>query len=264
MLRASCFYYNDTEITGEKHAQQTAGSFIATLSSKIVRKSALRISEKLNLREALLIEQLLKKIKAISTGSLYGGKERGTAAAGSSGPGNVKVFPEQSFVKHTAAGYEDNYESGRDEENAGFSPAKNLEIESLKILINGLGEDFNQLLEIGAEHYRYEDTKKLYEVIRGIFAEGQKQGVVINFPLEISSNKLEGEQVKKLYNLIQFSPLNYSDYNLACREVLFNLKRLYLTNRAEEMDNCSKGESYNKNSGNWQQTSIIRKVKNTY
>ena len=240
--------YNIENLGEKLRATDELVSFIATLSSKIVQEECIKkISEMLSLREALLIEQLLKKIKAISTGSLYGGKERGTAAAGSSGPGNVKVFPERSFVKHTAAGHEDNYESGGDEENAGFSPAKNLEIESLKILINGLGEDFNQLLEIGAEHYRYEDTKKLYEVIRGIFTEGQKQGVVINFPLEISSNKLEGEQVKKLYNLIQFSPLNYSDYNLACREVLFNLKRLYLTDRAEEIGQLLKKiESYNK------------------
>ena len=69
----------------------------------------------------------------------------------------------------------------------------------------------------------------------------------INFPLEISSNKLEGEQVKKLYNLVQFSPLNYSDYNLACREVLYNIKRLYLSDRAEETrQQLKKLESYNK------------------
>jgi DNA primase len=183
--------------------------FIATLSSKIVQEECIKkISEKLNLREALLIEQLLKKINSASSGTAYLRNDKNLTGV---------TYKNQEASALKASGSIQTNIHGEDSRGIeqGISPVKNLEIEALKILVNGLGEKFYELLEIGPEYFGYEDTKKLYEIIRSIFKECEVQNIIINFPLEISSNKLEGEQIKKLYNLILFSPLNYSDYNLA-------------------------------------------------
>ncbi len=235
------------ENLGEKlRATDELVSFIATLSSKIVQEECIKkISEKLNLRESLLIEQLVKKIRTMSSASSYAG-QAGTTGAGA---GNLisPDFANRENVQsqmHEGSGSE---RQAADSIYSGITPAKNLEIEALKILINGLGQDFEKLCNIGAEYFKYEDTRRLYETVRDTIAEMQGKNNPINFPLEISSNKLEGEQVKKLYNLVQFSPLNYSDYNLACREVLYNIKRLYLSDRAEETrQQLKKLENYNK------------------
>ncbi len=215
--------------------------FIATLSSKIVQEECIKkISEKLNLREALLIEQLLKKIRTIPTDAYY--NRDATGAAGS----NIRNIEglagkTQGIIPGRAQ------KGGMQDREHELSPVRNLEIEALKILINGLGEKFYELLGIGPEYFRYEDTKRLYEIVREIFKEKDIQGSLINFPLEISSNKLEGEQLKKLYNLVLFSSLNYSDYNLACKEVLYNLKRIFLADRSEEIrQQLKKIENYNK------------------
>jgi DNA primase len=235
------------ENLGEKlRATDELVSFIATLSSKIVQEECIKkISEKLNLREALLIEQLVKKIRTMSSASSYAGQASTTGA----GAGNL-ISPDFTNREHLQGKMQEgagNAGQATDSIYSGITPAKNLEIEALKILINGLGQDFEKLCNIGAEYFKYDDTRRLYEIVRNTIAEVQGKNNPINFPLEISSNKLEGEQVKKLYNLVQFSPLNYSDYNLACREVLYNIKRLYLSDRAEETrQQLKKLENYNK------------------
>jgi len=235
------------ENLGEKlRATDELVSFIATLSSKIVQEECIKkISEKLNLREALLIEQLVKKIRTMSATSSYAGHTSITGA----GAGNL-ISPDFTNRENVQGKMQEGSGSAGqapDSIYSGITPAKNLEIEALKILINGLGQDFESLCNIGAEYFKYDDTRRLYEIVRNTIAEMQEKNNPINFPLEISSNKLEGEQVKKLYNLVQFSPLNYSDYNLACREVLYNIKRLYLSDRAEETrQQLKKIENYNK------------------
>ena len=109
------------------------------------------------------------------------------------------------------------------------------------------GKLLKDLMYIGPEYFKYEDTRKIYELIRKEDENEAAAGTVLNFPLEISSNKLEGEQLKKLYNLIVFSPLSYTDYNLASREIYCNLKKIYIADRIEETQNLLKKlENYNR------------------
>jgi len=170
---------------------------------------AKKISEKLNLRETLLIEQLIKKTR--------------------------ESMQETHFADTPASA------------RIAALPARNIEIEALKILVNGVGEALKDLMYIGPEYFKYEDTRKIYELIRKEDESESAAGTVLNFPLEISSNKLEGEQLKKLYNLIVFSPFSYTDYNLASREIYCNLKKIYISDRIEETRNLLKKlENYNR------------------
>jgi len=190
--------YNIKNLSEKLQSTDELLNFISTLSSKIVQEECVKkISEKLNLRESLLVEQLQKKAYKKSY--------------------KVASFREDKKEEQTT------------------SSLKNIEIEALKILVNGIGDKFKELVDIGQEYFKFDDTKRLYEIINKTFSENQSKDNVINFPLEISSNKLEDEQVKKLYNLIIFNPVNYSDYNLACLEVYNNLKRIYISDRIEEI-----------------------------
>ncbi len=184
--------------------------FVASLSSKIVQEDCIKkISEKLNLRESLLVEQLAKKISNLA---------------------RRKELVEQ-----------------KDNTKEQVIPARNLEVEALKILLNGIGDRLYELLDIGSEYFKFDDTRKLYEIIRDEFNYLHKDGRKINFPLEISSNKLEGEEIKKLYNQIIFSPVNYSDYNLAEEEVYNNLRRLNINEKIDAAKaRLKKFENYKK------------------
>jgi DNA primase len=184
--------------------------FIATLSSKIVQEDCIRkISERLGLRESLLVEQLSRKISTRA-------KRR-----------------DLIYTRNT--------------EKEPVIPARNLEIEALKILLNGVGDKLYDLLDIGPEYFKFDDTRRLYEIIRQEFDDLDNSDKKINFPLEISSNKLEGEEIKKLYNLIIFSPVNYSDFNLAEEEVYNNLKRLSINEKIDDIKSrLKKFENYKK------------------
>jgi DNA primase len=184
--------------------------FIATLSSKIVQEDCIRkISERLGLRESLLVEQLSRKISTRA-------KRR-----------------DLTYTRNT--------------EKEPVIPARNLEIEALKILLNGVGDKLYDLLDIGPEYFKFDDTRRLYEIIRQEFDDLDNSDKKINFPLEISSNKLEGEEIKKLYNLIIFSPVNYSDFNLAEEEVYNNLKRLSINEKIDDIKSrLKKFENYKK------------------
>ncbi|MBM3708451.1 MAG: toprim domain-containing protein, partial [Actinobacteria bacterium] len=194
--------YDINNLNDKLRATDELLGFISTLSSKIVQEECIKkISEKLNLRESLLIEQLLKK-------------------------SNKKSFKKTLDNK---AGFE-----GIKQDEKAANPLKNIEIEALKILVNGLGDKFYELLDIGPEYFKFDDTRKIYEIIKETFIKNKSDNNQVNFPLEISSDKLEDEQLKALYNMITFSSVNYSDYNLACLEVYNNLKRIYITDRLEE------------------------------
>jgi DNA primase len=202
--------YDISSLNGKMRATDELMGFISSLTSKIIQEECIKkISEKLSLRESLLIEQLIKKTK-------------------------------ESMQKTHLA------DTGANTRIAAL-PARNIEIEALKILVNGVGEALKDLMYIGPEYFKYEDTRKIYELIRKEDENEAAAGTVLNFPLEISSNKLEGEQLKKLYNLIVFSPLSYTDYNLASREIYCNLKKIYIADRIEETQNLLKKlENYNR------------------
>ena len=188
--------------------------FTSTLSSKIVQEECIKkIALKLNLKENLLVEQMLKK-------------------------SHVKKDKTYS----ASNGINDDYK-----ETESISPFKNIEIEALRIIINGIGSKFKDLLDIGAEHFKFDDTRKIYEAVRAEIEVKNKKEQKLNFPIEISSNKLEKEDEKKLYNLILFSSINYTDSDLASFEVYNNLKKIHISDQVEEIKKqLSKLENYSK------------------
>lgn len=188
--------------------------FTSTLSSKIVQEECIKkIALKLNLKENLLVEQMLKK-------------------------SHVKKDKTYS----ASNGVNDDYK-----ETESISPFKNIEIEALKIIINGIGSKFKDLLDIGPEHFKFDDTRKIYEAVRAEIEVQNKKEQKLNFPIEISSNKLEKEDEKKLYNLILFSSINYTDSDLASLEVYNNLKKIYISDQVEEIKKqLLKLENYSK------------------
>jgi DNA primase len=188
--------------------------FTSTLSSKIVQEECIKkIALKLNLKENLLVEQMLKK-------------------------SHVKKDKTYS----ASNGINDDYK-----ETESISPFKNIEIEALKIIINGIGAKFKDLLDIGPEHFKFDDTRKIYEAVRAEIEAKNKKEQKLNFPIEISSNKLEKEDEKKLYNLILFSSINYTDSDLASLEVYNNLKKIHISDQVEEIKKqLSKLENYSK------------------
>ncbi|MBM3699366.1 MAG: DNA primase [Actinobacteria bacterium] len=193
--------YNISDISSKLRAVSELAEFVSSLTSRIVQEDCVKkISLKLGLAESLIMEQLLKKMK-IKSGSKY---SEGTT--------------ENS--------------SARDKS---ISPARNIEFEALKILINGAGKHFGDIVEIGEEYFRFDDTKEIYNIIKDIIKSSKDSNLTLNFPLEISSDKLKGESLKKLYNMIVFSPLNYSDYDFASGEVLKNLKKLYISDKIEQV-----------------------------
>jgi hypothetical protein len=125
-----------------------------------------------------------------------------------------------------------NYDEGGKESEA-ISPLKNIEIEALKILINGTGNKFDELLNIGSEYFKFDDTKKLYELIEREIEEKKKEEFKINFPLEISSNKLENDDLRKLYNFLMFIPVNYTNPDLMGSEIYNNLKRIHISDQID-------------------------------
>ncbi|MCG2789165.1 MAG: DNA primase [Actinomycetia bacterium] len=188
--------------------------FTSTLSSKIVQEECIKkIALKLNLKENLLVEQMLKK-------------------------SHVKKDKTYS----ASNGINDDYK-----ETESISPFKNIEIEALKIIINGIGSKFKDLLDIGPEHFKFDDTRKIYEAVRAEIEVQNKKEQKLNFPIEISSNKLEKEDEKKLYNLILFSSINYTDSDLASLEVYNNLKKIHISDQVEEIKKqLLKLENYSK------------------
>ncbi|MCL5071378.1 MAG: toprim domain-containing protein, partial [Actinobacteria bacterium] len=206
--------YNISNLNEKLAAADELLKFTSTLSSKIVQEECIKkIALKLNLKENLLVEQMLKK-------------------------SHVKKDKTYS----ASNGINDDYK-----ETESVSPFKNIEIEALKIIINGIGSKFENLLDIGSEYFKFDDTRKIYEAVRAEIKVKNKKEQKLNFPIEISSNKLEKEDEKKLYNLILFSSINYTDNDLASLEVFNNLKKIYISDQIEEIKKqLSKLENYNK------------------
>jgi DNA primase len=206
--------YNISSLNEKLAAADELLKFTSTLSSKIVQEECIKkIALKLNLKENLLVEQMLKK-SHIKKDKTYSASD----------------------------GVNDDYK-----ETESISPFKNIEVEALKIIINGIGSKFKDLLYIGPEHFKFDDTRKIYEVVRAEIEVKIKKEQKLNFPVEISLNKLEKEDEKKLYNLILFSSINYTDSDLASLEVYNNLKKIYISDQVEEIKKqLSKLESYSR------------------
>ncbi|MCL5070581.1 MAG: CHC2 zinc finger domain-containing protein [Actinobacteria bacterium] len=206
--------YNISDLNEKLAAADELLKFTSSLSSKIVQEECVKkIALKLNLKENLLVEQMLKK-------------------------SHIKKDKTYS----ASNGINDDYK-----ETESISPFKNIEIEALKIIINGIGSKFENLLDIGPEYFKFDDTRKIYEAVKAEIKVKNKKGQKLNFPIEISSDNLEKEDEKKLYNLILFSSINYTDNDLASLEVFNNLKKIYISDQIEEIKKqLSKLENYSK------------------
>ena len=193
--------YNISDISSKLRAVSELAEFVSSLTSRIVQEDCVKkISLKLGLAESLIMEQLLKKMKIKSSSK-----------------------------------FSDGDTENRSDRANNISPAKNIEFEALKILLNGAGKHFEDIAEIGEEYFRFEDTREIYNIIKDIIKSSKDSNSQLNFPLEISSDKLKGESLKKLYNMIVFSPLKSSDYDSASGEVLKNLKKLYISDKIEQV-----------------------------
>ena len=193
--------YNISDISSKLRAVSELAEFVSSLTSRIVQEDCVKkISLKLGLAESLIMEQLLKKMKIKSSSK-----------------------------------FSDGDTENRSDRANNISPAKNIEFEALKILLNGAGKHFDDIAEIGEEYFRFDDTRGIYNIIKDILKSSKDSNSQLNFPLEISSDKLKGESLKKLYNMIVFSPLKSSDYDSASGEVLKNLKKLYISDKIEQV-----------------------------
>ena len=200
--------YNINELTGKLRASDELLKFISSLSSGIIQEECIKkIASKLKLKESLLLEEMLKK--EISKRNNPFSKE----------------FTEDEANKNSYTNFL----------TKNLNPQKRLEIEALNLIINGHDLPIMELLNLPLEYFRFEDTRKLLDIIKGYFLLQNNLKKEINFPIVFSSDKFEDENIFRLYNFIYFSGRNYDDKNKSCIEVAMTLKKLYISDRIEKL-----------------------------
>ncbi len=198
--------YNINSLAGKLKASDHLIRFISTLSSGIIQEECIKkISRKLNLKESLLLEEMLKK--------KYEKSKR-------------------------ALNWNSNYTGEKMESKAdSIVPLKRIEIDALRLVINGIGGKIDELLEMGPEYFKFEDTRELYTIVRNEILNKRKDNKKVNFPVKITSGAIENEEVRKLYNLILFSESHFMDQNidLASSEIINNLKGIRISEKIEDI-----------------------------
>jgi len=193
-----------TDLSGKLKASDSLINFISTLSSSIIQEECIKkVARKLNLKENLLLEEMQKKEMA------------------------QNVSP-KNYWNNIG---EDNDRGKREK----VTPLKKVEIEALKLIINGQGEKFDELLELSPQYFRFEDTRELFSTLKEEIRQSGEGNKKVNFPIKISSGVLENAEVRKLYNFILFSELHYSEDEIdkASVEILNNLKKIHLSEEIE-------------------------------
>jgi len=200
--------YNIGSLAGKLKASDHLTRFIATLSSSIVQEECIkRVAQKLNLKESLLLEEMLRK-----------------------------EYDRKSKIMH----WSKDYNSERKEPGSeSITPLKRIEVEALKLIINGLWNKIDELLGLEPDHFRFEDTRQLFLIVRNEIAKVREDNRKINFPLKITSGTVENEDVKKLYNYIIFSEPHFTNQNidLVSSEIINSLKGIRIS---EEIENIRK------------------------
>jgi len=196
--------YDINDLSGKLKASDDLIRFISTLSSSIIQEECIKkIAGKLDLKENLLFEELQKKKEDPADSKDYWNKDD--------------------------AGKE------KSTDNEKILPLKKVEIEALKLMVNGPGPRLDDFLELGPSFFRFDDTRELYKALRSEIGEAGKNNKKINFPIKITSGALENTETKKLYNYILFSELYYGrdDIDRACKEILNNLKKVHLSDEID-------------------------------
>mgnify|MGYP001127872359 CR=1 FL=1 len=196
--------YNISNLYEKLKASDELLRFISALSSRIVQEECIKkIALKLNLRESLLLEEMLKKSYA---------------------------------YKNRMANWSRSYrvDSGKTQQE-NIPPPKRIEIEALTLIVNGIGNSAGDLLNLGSEYFRFDDTRKLYLIAKNKIDKEMAEGKKIDFPLEISPEEIEDEDTKKLYNYVFFNKKYYKNGDKVYLEVLNNLKRIYISGVIEDI-----------------------------
>ena len=198
--------YDIGNLAGKLKASDHITRFISTLSSRIIQEECIkRVAHKLNLKESLLLEEMLKK----------------------------------GHDKNKRAVYLDKDYDGEKKESADTDivPLKKIEVEALKLIIKGVGNQIDELLSLGPDYFRFEDTKALYLIIRDNLMEAKADNKKVNFPLKITSGALGNEEVRRLYNFILFSKSHFKDQDAdrMSSEVISNLRGIRISEEIEKI-----------------------------
>jgi len=198
--------YDTGSLAGKLKASDHLLRFISTLSSGIVQEECIKkVAQKLNLKESLLFEEMLKKKYKNETARRYGNRGYGSE--------------EKEAVNET------------------IIPLKKVEIEALGLIINGLSTRIDELLDLGPAYFKFDDTRELYLVIRDEIIKTINAGEKVNFPVKITSGKIVNEEARKLYNNILFSETQFADRDndLAACEIINNLKGIRISEEIEDI-----------------------------
>ncbi|MCG9479991.1 MAG: DNA primase [Actinomycetia bacterium] len=190
--------YDLSSLNQKVRASKELLAFISTLNSRIVQEECVKkIARELDLKEDLLFEELVNFKNREDKGNSYSVPEKSSAIID--------------------------------------SPQKKLEVEALRLMVNGEGLSQNCFLGLEESFFKYEDTKKLFNILMKVLKK-QDSGQ-INFPVEITSELLKDSEVRKLYNFIYYDPKSYKNGKVTCDEVLCNLKLSYLSEKINGLRN---------------------------
>lgn len=202
--------YNLNDLTDKLRASDELLRFISTLSSSIIQEECIKkIAPRLRLKENMLIEEMLK-IQLRKKGSQFSEKY------------NNEKESKNSYSEFLSKN---------------MNPQKRLEIEALSLIINGSDYPDLEILNLPLDYFKFEDTKELFKLLKSLIYEQIDLKKNLNFPILISSDTLENENIRKLYNYIYFSNKNYTHEKDSCKEVILNLKKLFLSEKIEKIKN---------------------------
>ena len=227
--------YDISSLDGKLKASDHLIRFISTLSSSIIQEECIkRVAQKLNLKESLLVEEMLKKEydrknKIVNLGRDHDSEKKE--------PGTENIIP-----------------------------LKRIEVEALKLIINGLGSKIDDFLNLGPDYFRFEDTRQLYLIIRNEIARAKEDNKRVNFPIKITSGTVENEDVRKLYNHILFSEPHFTNQNmdLVSSEIINNLKGIHISEEIENIRKKMIEYEKNKNAGGKKNDDLASKYDELY
>lgn len=203
--------YNIKNLTEKLRAANELLQFIGSLSSSIIQEECIKkIASRLNLKESMLLEEMLKKQK-----------DKNPVKDNKYGSGETDEKDENTYEEF---------------ESRNLNPQKKKEIEALQLLIHGHDKD-NTITDLNSELFRFEDTKRLFEIVKRKINLAFENGQKLNFPLIISSEELEDNKLSRLFNYVYFSEPGFLNSEKTCREVESSLKRLFLNEKIELLKN---------------------------
>lgn len=227
--------YDIGDLAGKLKASDHLIRFISTLSSSIIQEECIkRVAQKLNLKESLLMEEMLKR---------------------------------QFDSRNKTVNKDRNDNGGKKERgDEDIVPLKRIEVEALKLIINGPGNKIDEFLDLGPDYFRFDDTRQLYLIIRNEVARAKEDNKRINFPIKITSGTVENEDVRKLYNNIIFSEPHYTDQDidLVTSEIINNLKQVRISEEIEDIRTKMMEYEKNKNAGIKKKDDAVSKYDELY